>query len=70
MLVTGNIPDLDPQSAYDSTASAVFFGAYEMLLRLKGSDTFSYEPMLAKEWSSTPDFKEWTFIHSGRCDVS
>jgi len=62
LLVTGNIPDLDPQSAYDSTASAVFFGAYEMLVRLKGSDTLDYEPMLAKEWSSTPDFKEWTFV--------
>lgn len=61
LIVTGNIPDLDPQSAYDSTASAVFFGAYEMLVRLKGSDTFNYEPMLASEWSSTPDFKEWTF---------
>ena len=51
LIVTGNVPDLDPQSAYDSTASAVFFGTYEMLVRLKGSDTFDYEPMLASEWS-------------------
>ncbi|RIK46236.1 MAG: ABC transporter substrate-binding protein [Chloroflexi bacterium] len=61
IIVTGNIPDLDPQSAYDSTASSVFFGTYEMLVRLKGSDTFEYEPMLASEWSSDPEYKEWTF---------
>lgn len=44
--------DLDPQSAYDNQASCVFFGVYEMLLRLKGNSTFEYEPMLAKSWTS------------------
>ena len=66
LLITDNVPDLDPQSAYDSTASAVFFGTYEMLVRLKGSDTFDYQPMLAESWDSTTDFSEWTFkIPSG-----
>jgi peptide/nickel transport system substrate-binding protein len=61
LIQTGSIPDLDPQSAYDSDASAIFFGAYEMLLRLKGSDTFDYEPMLADSWESNADQTEWTF---------
>ncbi len=61
IIQTGSIPDLDPQSAYDSDASAIFFGAYEMLLRLKGSDTFEYEPMLADSWESNEDMTEWSF---------
>ncbi len=61
IIQTGSIPDLDPQSAYDSDASALFFGAYEMLLRLKGSDTFEYEPMLADSWESNEDQTEWSF---------
>jgi peptide/nickel transport system substrate-binding protein len=78
LIVTGNVPDLDPQSAYDSTASAVFFGTHEMLVRLKGSDTFDYEPMLAESWESNEDFSEWTFkipdgvtFHDGTdCDAA
>jgi peptide/nickel transport system substrate-binding protein len=66
IIITGNVPDLDPQSAYDSTASSVFFGTHEMLVRLDGSDTFSYQPMLAESWESNDDFSEWTFkIPSG-----
>jgi peptide/nickel transport system substrate-binding protein len=61
IIQTGSIPDLDPQSAYDSDASAIFFGTYEMLLRLRGSDTFEYEPMLADSWESNADQTEWTF---------
>lgn len=61
IIQTGSIPDLDPQSAYDSDASAIFFGTYEMLLRLRGSDTFEYEPMLAESWTSNEDQTEWSF---------
>jgi peptide/nickel transport system substrate-binding protein len=32
-----------------------------MLVRLKGSDTLAYQPMLATEWSNNADFSEWTF---------
>lgn len=78
LVITGNVPDLDPQSAYDSTASGVFFGTHEMLVRLKGSDTFDYEPMLAESWDSNEDFSEWTFkipdgvtFHDGTvCDAN
>jgi len=61
IIQTGSIPDLDPQSAYDSDASAIFFGTYEMLLRLRDSDTFEYEPMLADSWESNADQTEWSF---------
>lgn len=61
IIQTGSIPDLDPQSAYDSDASAIFFGTYEMLLRLDGSDTFEYVPMLADSWESNADQTEWSF---------
>ncbi|MEZ4570439.1 MAG: ABC transporter substrate-binding protein [Thermomicrobiales bacterium] len=78
IIQTGSIPDLDPQSAYDSDASAIFFGAYEMLLRLRGSDTFEYEPMLADSWESNADQTEWSFnipdgimFHDGTvCDAN
>lgn len=70
--------DLDPQSAYDNQASCVFFGCYEMLLRLKGNSTVDYEPMLAKSWSPNADKSEWTFtlypnvkFHDGTtCDAN
>ncbi|CAN5706569.1 ABC transporter substrate-binding protein [soil metagenome] len=78
IIQTGSIPDLDPQSAYDSDASALFFGAYEMLLRLRDSDTFEYEPMLADSWESNDDQTEWSFtiadgikFHDGTdCDAN
>jgi peptide/nickel transport system substrate-binding protein len=74
----GTTADLDPQSAYDNQASCVFFGAYEMLIRLKGNSTFDYEPMLAKAWSPSTDGTEWTFtlydnikFHDGTvCDAA
>ncbi len=74
----GSIADFDPQSAYDSFASCVFFGTYEMLIRLKGNSTFEYQPMLAKEWGPNSDGSEWTFtlnhnikFHDGTvCDAN
>ncbi|MDW8058463.1 MAG: ABC transporter substrate-binding protein [Thermomicrobium sp.] len=60
-LFFGGVPDLDPQSAYDNQASALFLACYEMLIRLKGESTFDYEPMLAREWSHNEDFTEFTF---------
>lgn len=57
----GGAPDLDPHSAYDERASMVFFGTYEMLLRLKGESTFDYQPMLASEWESNEELTEFTF---------
>jgi peptide/nickel transport system substrate-binding protein len=61
MAFTGGVPDVDPQSAYDNQASSMFLAAYEMLLRLKGSSTFEYEPMLAVAWESNDDLTEFTF---------
>lgn len=61
ILQTGSIPDLDPQSAYDSDASAIFFGPYEMLVRFKEDSTSEYEPMLAESWESNEDMTEWRF---------
>ncbi|MDW7981269.1 MAG: ABC transporter substrate-binding protein [Thermomicrobium sp.] len=62
VLFFGGVPDLDPQSAYDNQASALFLACYEMLLKLKGESTFEYEPMLAREWSHNADFTEFTFV--------
>ena len=57
----GSIPDMDPHSSYDSDAAALYYGTYEMLLILDGSDTFEYKPMLADSWESNEDQTEWTF---------
>lgn len=78
VLFFGGIPDLDPQSAYDNQASALFLACYEMLIKLKGESTFDYEPMLAREWSHNEDFTEFTFklapnavFHDGSpCDAN
>ncbi|MDQ3548671.1 MAG: ABC transporter substrate-binding protein [Chloroflexota bacterium] len=78
IIQTGSIPDFDPHSAYDSDASALFFGTYEMLVRLRGSDTFEYEPMLAESWEANADQTEWSFsipagvtFHDGTpCDAA
>jgi len=61
ILFSGGVPDLDPQSAYDNQASALFLACYEMLIRLKGESTFDYEPMLAREWSHNDALTEFTF---------
>ncbi|MBX6341406.1 MAG: ABC transporter substrate-binding protein [Thermomicrobiaceae bacterium] len=61
LLFTGGTPDIDPHSTYDTQGSAVCFVCYEMLIKLKGDSTSEYEPMLAKEWSHSDDYKEWTF---------
>lgn len=78
IIQTGSIPDLDPHSAYDSDASAIFFGAYEMLVRFKGSETLEFEPMLADSWEASEDQTEWSFtipegvtFHDGTpCDAA
>jgi peptide/nickel transport system substrate-binding protein len=59
--ITGGIPDLDPQSAYDNAASSLFLATYEMLIRLDGESTFEYQPMLAREWEANEDQTEYTF---------
>ena len=61
IIQTGSIPDMDPHSSYDSDAAALYYGTYEMLLILDGSDTFEYKPMLADSWESNEDQTEWTF---------
>jgi peptide/nickel transport system substrate-binding protein len=61
ILFSGGVPDLDPQSAYDNQASALFLACYEMLIRLKGESTFDYEPMLAREWAHNDELTEFTF---------
>ncbi len=61
VLLEGGAPDLDPHSAYDERASLVFFGVYELMLKLKGESTFDFEPMLAREWESNDDLTEYTF---------
>ena len=61
VLFIGGVPDLDPQSAYDNQASALFLACYEMLIKLKGESTFDYEPMLAREWLHNDNFTEFTF---------
>ena len=72
MIRDGGVPDMDPHSAYDNNASAIFLGAYEMLIRLKGESTTEYEPMLAESWEISPDNSTFTFkifpnvtFHSG-----
>jgi peptide/nickel transport system substrate-binding protein len=39
----------------------LFLGAYEMLLRLKGSSTNAFAPMLATAWNVSPDQAAYTF---------
>ncbi|HET7035291.1 MAG TPA: ABC transporter substrate-binding protein [Thermomicrobiaceae bacterium] len=61
MVLTGGVPDVDPQSAYDNAASSLFFGTYEMLIRFKGSSTSEFVPMLAKSWDQNDEQTEYTF---------
>ncbi|HEX7121606.1 MAG TPA: ABC transporter substrate-binding protein, partial [Gemmatimonadaceae bacterium] len=61
MALTGGVPDVDPQSAYDNAASSLFFGTYEMLIRFKGESTSEFVPMLAKAWEQNADHTEFTF---------
>ena len=62
VLLTGAVPDVDPQSAYDNAASSLFFGTYEMLIRFDGESTTEFVPMLAKSWEQSADLKEFTFV--------
>jgi peptide/nickel transport system substrate-binding protein len=69
--------DLDPHSAYDGRSVMVIYGAYEQLMRLKGSSTDEYEPLLAESWEANDDKSVWTFhlregatFHDGsHCDA-
>ena len=53
--------DLDPHSAYDGRSVMVIYGVYEQLMRLKGSSTDAYEPLLAESWEADDDQSVWTF---------
>jgi peptide/nickel transport system substrate-binding protein len=53
--------DLDPHSAYDGRSVMVIYGVYEQLMRLKGSSTDAYEPLLAESWEANDDQSVWTF---------
>ena len=53
--------DLDPHSAYDGRSVMVIYGVYEQLMRLKGSSTDAYEPLLAESWEVNDDQSVWTF---------
>ena len=61
ILRLGNIPDLDPQYAYDNVASTIFLGTYDMLVRYKGDKTDEIEPMLATGWEEATDGLSVTF---------
>lgn len=78
LIFQGELSHLDAQGSYDYQASAVGFGGYQMLARLKGSDTLDYEPMLASAWEASEDKTEWSFtippgvmFHDGSvCDAA
>jgi peptide/nickel transport system substrate-binding protein len=61
VLRDGNIPDLDPQYAYDNAASMLFLPIYDMLVRYKDDRTDEIEPMLASGWEEAPDGLSVTF---------
>jgi peptide/nickel transport system substrate-binding protein len=61
VLRNGNIPDLDPQYAYDNAASMLFLPIYDMLVRYKDDRTDEIEPMLASGWEEAPDGLSVTF---------
>lgn len=53
--------DLDPHSAYDGRSVMVIYGVYEQFMRLKGSATDEYVPLLAESWEANDDKSVWTF---------
>jgi peptide/nickel transport system substrate-binding protein len=53
--------DLDPATSFDGPSAAVLRGAYEGLVRLKGSSTTQVEGVLATSWTSSQGGKVWTF---------
>ena len=53
--------DLDPHSAYDGRSVMVIYGVYEQLMRMKGSSTDEYTPLLAESWEANDDKSVWTF---------
>ncbi|MCA9879411.1 MAG: ABC transporter substrate-binding protein [Thermomicrobiales bacterium] len=73
----GSTPDIDPHTAYDNLASAMFMGLYEMLVQYKGSATDEIAPVLAESWETSEDgltvtFKipEGVLFHDGSiCDA-
>ncbi|MFT4041380.1 MAG: ABC transporter substrate-binding protein, partial [Thermomicrobiales bacterium] len=61
ILRDGAAADLDPHTAYDSLASSLFLGLYEMLVQYKGSATDEMAPMLAQGWETSDDGMDVTF---------
>jgi peptide/nickel transport system substrate-binding protein len=61
VLRLGNVPDFDPQYAYDNAASMVFLATYDMLVRYQGDTTDQIEPMLASSWEEAADGLSVTF---------
>src|SRR4051794_1426199 len=60
--IQSGFSDLDPQDAYDNLSSMFFLATYEMLLRLKGTSSGEFEPMLAESWEISDDLSTYTFM--------
>ena len=77
VMVVSNRFDLDPHSS-GSDASLLFFGCYELLLRLDGASADRFAPMLADSWEQNADGSSYTFhlppdarFHDGSpCDAA
>jgi peptide/nickel transport system substrate-binding protein len=55
-------PDsLDPAYAYDSASGEIIQAVYETLIFFKGESTTEFDPVLATEWTISPDGKTYRF---------
>ena len=57
----GEPETLDPAWAYDTASGEVIFNVYETLIFFKGNRTDEFIPLLATEWSVSPDGLTYTF---------
>ncbi|MFC3859723.1 ABC transporter substrate-binding protein [Deinococcus antarcticus] len=57
----GDIPTLDPESAYDTASSGIIANLYETLVSYPGASLTKLEPRLATKWSITNNGKTYTF---------
>ena len=57
----GSIDSLDPAYAYDSASGEIITHVYETLLFFKGESTTEFDPILATEWTISPDGKTYRF---------
>jgi len=57
----GNIDTLDPAYAYDTASGEMITHVYETLLFFKGESTTEFDPVLATEWTVSPDGKTYRF---------